>query len=927
MFFQKYLTLFFKFQILAMKKLFTLTCLVALLIVAGFSTISFAQSTGNTHRLANTYYWVGGTTLVSFSSVSKWNTQLNGLGASRSVAGALPDDILIVDGSNIGGTTPTTGVVTATVSSNTIGQLKLQNNANLVLQRVVGGGGSGTLTIAGDLTPAPDFVVGAGCSLTCNSPAADGNVNIALDVAATGLVNGTITFTNTGTHRITSQIFEGLVFASGSTFNSDGSGASSYPFGSSSQGVNYGVVFQSGANLVFTGTRSPIGSSSTSQNCEMQTGSNFYVKTSNVIGNGTFTSGKSFGNIYVQNNSTFTCDGAVGKIDNLTIDAGCTMITHTSGTTPLLGNLVVNGTLNAPVASSNQLVMAGSVPQTISGSGVIDMPTFVVANNSDVSLTKTISVSNGASVYGKLTFVGTSQVTGAGSFSSRVANTAVTLTGNTISGSYQITGVVGTISGLTGLVVTGAGISPGTVAIGSSGGNAYINLSQPATATATGVTLDFISDSATLVTSNPNGMDSMMGSVVVTGTKSYQSGTNYIINGATSSPFGINSSATSAAIIGNATLNAPVTTNYNVRVRGVLNLNSGNLTIRPVDTVRIFSGYDLGGAPFSATKYVVTQTGGANVGLLRIDNYSSAKLYPVGSVSNYLPVTLTPTSLTSMSVGVFEDVTSDATPNGAPFTAAQKTNIVDAVWAIHRSSGTGDCNVNVNWTSGLEGSVFSTYTDAEIGLSRHNGTDWGIVYGSGNNTTNNASVTDTSFGAFSVGQLGFILPLEFKNIAASIKANGTEISWNVLNENSIRTYVVERSSNSTDFSAIGSMSMSNKGSYVLLDDNRLTVTVYYRIKIIGVNGSVKYSNVIAVKQGNHIEIGFYPNPVTTTLFINGLPGTSILKVTNTKGEIVLQQITNSNTYGLEVSKLNAGLYSVEIFSGNKRIATKSFIKD
>ena len=909
-----------------MKKLFTLTCLLALMLAYGFSNVCFAQSSGSTHRLANTYYWVGGTTLVSFSSVSKWNTQLDGLGASRSVAGGLPDDILIVDGSNIGGTTPTTGAVTATVSSNTIGQLKLQNNANLVLQRVVGGGGSGTLTIAGDATAAPDFVVGAGCSLTCNSPLADGSVNIALDVAATGLVNGTITLTNTGTHRITSQIFEGLVFASGSTFNSDGTGASSYPFGSSSQTVNMGVVFQSGANLVFTGTRSPIGSSSSSQNCEMQTGSNFYIKISNVIGNGTFTSGKSFGNVFIQNNSTFTCDGAINKIDNLTIDAGCNMITHTSGSSPILGNLVVNGTLNAPVGSTNQLVMGGSVPQTISGSGLIDMPTFVVANNSEVILQKSISVSVGSSIYGKLTFIGVAQITGAGSFSSRVANTATTLTGNTVAGSYQITGVVGTISGVTGLAVIGAGISAATVAVGSSGGNALINLSKPATATATGVTLDFISDSATLVTANPNGMDSMTGSVVVAGAKSYQSGTNYIINGATSSPFGINSSVSTAAIIGNATLNAPVTTNYNVRVRGALTLNNGNLTIRSVDTVRIFSGYDVGGAPFTVVKHVVTQTGGATVGLLRIDNFSTAKLFPVGTFSNYLPVTLTPTSLMNMSVGVFEGVTGDATPNGAPFSAAQKANIVDAVWAIHRSSGTGNCDVNVNWTNGLEGSAFAAYTDAQLGIAKYDGTNWGVVMGSGNNSTNTATLTDTSFTAFSVGELGQILPLEFKNIAASIKANGTEISWKVLNENAIRNYVVELSLNSVDFSLVGVVSMTNKGSYTLLDASKVGVTAYYRIKVVGVNGSAKYSNVVVVKQEAHVEIGSYPNPVVNTLFISGLSGTTTLQIINSKGQNVLQQMTNANTYGLEVSKLNTGFYSVEIFDGNKRIATKSFVK-
>ena len=51
-----------------------------------------------------TYYWVGGTGPASYTSNSSWNTQLDGLGATRVAAGT--DDILIFDGSNVGGTIP-----------------------------------------------------------------------------------------------------------------------------------------------------------------------------------------------------------------------------------------------------------------------------------------------------------------------------------------------------------------------------------------------------------------------------------------------------------------------------------------------------------------------------------------------------------------------------------------------------------------------------------------------------------------------------------------------------------------------------------------------------------------------------------------------------------------------------------------------------
>lgn len=112
-------------------------------------------------------------------------------------------------------------------------------------------------------------------------------------------------------------------------------------------------------------------------------------------------------------------------------------------------------------------------------------------------------------------------------------------------------------------------------------------MSKPATTTATGTTFSFNSDTATLVTANPNGMDSINGSVIVTGTKSFQSGTNYIINAPTNWPFGISSSAPTYITLGKVQINASVTTNRNITIKNGLYVNAGTFNIRPVDTVNV----------------------------------------------------------------------------------------------------------------------------------------------------------------------------------------------------------------------------------------------------------------------------------------------------------------------------------------------------
>jgi Secretion system C-terminal sorting domain len=895
-----------------------------------FSDFSIAE--GAT-AFSQVYYWIGNTAQTSFSATGNWNTQLDGSGDSRAVAGAMPDDILIVDGSNVGGgiLPAVTGPINVTIAStaaNTFAQLKLQNGASIIMQRPAAGGGTGMLSINGDGTSEPDWVVPSGCSITINSPLADGNVNINLMSSATGLVGGSITISNTGTHRITSQTTNGLVFAAGSTFNSAGTPASAaYPFGSNSQGVQNGVVFQSGASLIVTGNRSPMGGTSTFQSCNMQPGSNTYFRSNASSASGSWGNLKTYGNVFIQNNATFTSDGPFYKIDSLTIDNGCTFVTHSSGNTPILGNLTVNGTLTSPMGSTNVVVMGGNVPQTISGSGTITVASLTVANYSDVTLSRSVGIANTASINGRIDFGATAQLTGAGAFSSRVQNTVIAVTGNTVAGSYQVTGVVGTLSGNTGLAISGTGLGANTNVVGFSSTNTTINLSKPALTTATGSTFTFTSDSATLVTANTNGLDSLTGSVVVVGTKSFATGTNYIINAATTKPIGISSGNTTGMQVGNLTINAPTTTNYQTRVRGTLTLNSGILTIRPMDTIRITSGNAIAGAPFSSTKRIVSQVSGANAGVLRIDNFSSPRLFPVGSATHYLPATLTPVSVSDFAVSVFEGITTDGTPAGSTSTALTDAS-VNAVWTINRPNGTGDCGMQLGWVNALEGAVFTGLADTYIGISRYDGTAYENPVGpASSNTLNTASVTFSVFSPFIVTQSLIPLPVQLKSISASIQTSGVKIVWEVEGEYNIDKYIIEKSNDGRNFTNIGAVNAiaANKYSFTDIAPSASAV-VYYRIKVTGQSGYIKYSSIISVKTSKTAEIGFYPNPVIDAININGLKNLSNIRIINTNGKVVVSKATGANYVNINLSNLSTGIYVIEVLENGGRITAKKFIK-
>jgi hypothetical protein len=591
--------------------------------------------------------------------------------------------------------------------------------------------------------------------------------------SATALISGTVFLSplSNSIHTrsyITAASANSVIFASGAVCNINDSLATS-GFNAS---VQNSVLFKSGSSLYYYTGRSPIGNNSTTQFTNFEPGSNLYFMQSNVsyldgttsYSSSSWNNRKSLGNVFIKNNATFKSDGPSDRIDDLTIDNGCTFITHTSGVTPILGNLIVNGTLNGPSGSSNNIVLGGNTAQTISGTGTIDLPSLVVANYSDVTLARSVNVLGGTDIYGEINFGAANQLTGPGDFTAKVNGTAVTITGNTVAGSYRITNVSGTLTGNTGLIVSGNGLAVNTNVTGFSSGNAVVLLSKPATSTTTGTTFTFTSDTATMVTANPNGMDSLTGSVVVIDTKNYQSGTNYIINGATTTPFGISSGSSNTTIdAGFVEINAAVTANRGINIYNHLLIN-GILTIQPTDTAHIFSGASITGT-FGNTNYIaLDNTPAGNQALLQYDGLTFQTTIPIGTTTNYLPVVITAQSSSDFTFGTFEGITANGMITGTPLLPSEKQLVVNAVWNINRVNGTGSADIKLNWPTGLEGSTFTTLANTDIGLIKNNGTSYDLPIGTGDNSANTVTGTVSAFGSFSAGAVPQVSPFIFNDL-------------------------------------------------------------------------------------------------------------------------------------------------------------------
>ncbi len=870
-------------------------------------TIAFSQTT---------YYWVGSGTGAANNSINtsaNWNTAQNGTGSPRpSATGAT--DILVFDGANLGGATPITGPATVNANASiTFAQMKFTSNVTINMIR--GTTGTSTLTVSGEA--GEDFVVDAGSNF--NVPVTTtGSIRFAMAAVNTGRVTGSISIISTQQFRFdntTGGIQGAFVFTSGSSFttNLTSTASSSYAFGSSSQSTERWVVFESGSHLYYDGAYSPMGSGNLFSALEMKPGSTWHHRATNPTASfGNFFNRKGFGNIIVENNANLVAEGPIYRIENLTINSGSTFTTHTSGQTVVLGNIIVNGSLTADPASTNEVLLAGNAAQTISGSGTISIAALIVADNANVTLSKDIAVDKSVNVYGKLNF-NTFKLTGNATFKGTGITAPTAGTANSTVGSFMIKGNVGIPTTARGLTISGTGIAPNTSVVAFSSTSDSIFISNPVLASGTGVAISVASNRATLQTANINGFDPATGSASLTGIQTFNDGINYIINGATGWPLGISTGSTSSRVLtGFIDINAPVTINKSFNVSDHLLIN-GKLTLRPLDTAFIATGASITGT-FNSSNYIVTgyNTGNGDQSIVMYESLPSSATIPIGSTAYYLPVVLNPASASMITAAVFLGMTTNGMITGTPLTPTQKQSVVDAVWNINRLSGTGTAILQLGWDPALEGSTFATLPNSDIGQIFNTGSSWSLPTGTGNNTLNIVTSTISSYGSFGAGAVPPTIPFIFN--ALPIKTYGNaDFNGGATSLNTTQPIIYTSSNPAVATIVAGNIHITGAGS------SNITAAQasdgFYPAASITQPLTVNKANLI-ITADNKTKFEGQANPtltVTYTSFVLGETATVLLTPANITTTAVLA--SPPGVYPISVNGATSSNYNISFVNG------------
>ena len=165
--------------------------------------------------------------------------------------------------------------------------------------------------------------------------------------------------------------------------------------------------------------------------------------------------------------------------------------------------------------------------------------------------------------------------------------------------------------------------------------------------------------------------------------------------------------------------------------------------------------------------------------------------------------------------------------------------------------------------------------------------------------------------------------------AKSLNNKTVQLTWNVAAEVDVKEYIVERSNDNRNWSAIGTVKASQKSTYGFNDNSPASGVNYYRLAIKDVNASVAFSDIRSVNFSGKGNMALYPNPANNTLFVSGTDDKNVvISIYNEVGQIVNTLSSNGETIrtgGIDVSQLLPGAYSIQV-KGESGLTTMRFVK-
>lgn len=184
---------------------------------------------------------------------------------------------------------------------------------------------------------------------------------------------------------------------------------------------------------------------------------------------------------------------------------------------------------------------------------------------------------------------------------------------------------------------------------------------------------------------------------------------------------------------------------------------------------------------------------------------------------------------------------------------------------------------------------------------------------------------------------GVVLPVKLIGFSGTATVEKVHLNWNVSSNETGDRFELEKSYNGNNFKTIALLlNTEKKGeeAYHFTDASPITSKVFYRLKMIGENQSVSYSNIVFFEaQTKQPTVALLQNPVNSALNLNYTAeenaSADITVYTYTGVQVLSQKRTlqkgnNSISLPLNNTMVN-GMYLLEVREGSNR-QTIRFVK-
>ncbi len=180
----------------------------------------------------------------------------------------------------------------------------------------------------------------------------------------------------------------------------------------------------------------------------------------------------------------------------------------------------------------------------------------------------------------------------------------------------------------------------------------------------------------------------------------------------------------------------------------------------------------------------------------------------------------------------------------------------------------------------------------------------------------------------------FALPISLAAFTGSLIDQRAALQWVTLAEINASRFVIERSFNGREFTKIGEVAATNRNrpTTYTFDDGYLKRGInYYRLTMVDLDGSFRYSNIVVIKLSSQSSPGLtiFPNPVINQITLSHTKANqgAVMQIIAANGKLVaqFQVIKNAEQTSVDASPLLPGQYFINYINQGVTV-TKGFIK-